>query len=130
MGTSGEVGSHYGPFFIRLAWHCTGSYRTSDGRGGCDGGNIRFPPESDWGANNHLDLAIRMLQPVKDQFGEGLSWGDLIVLAGNTAITEMGGPRINFCGGRSTSNDGSASQKLNNADIYLPGDSFNPEEVR
>jgi len=121
---------HYGPFFIRLAWHCTGSYRTSDGRGGCDGGNIRFPPEKDWGSNKNLDLAIRMLQPIKDKYGVSLSWGDLIVLSGNVAIHMMDGPAIPFCGGRSSSTNGEESEKLDNTEIYLPGDTFDPEKVR
>jgi len=111
---------HHGPYIVRLAWHCAGTYRSTDGRGGCDGASITQAPVRDWGDNAGLPELINALKPIKEKYP--LTWGDFIVYVGNFVIAEMQGPKVPFCGGRTdfTAEEAAKEASYFNADRFLP----------
>lgn len=103
---------HYGPLFVRLAWHCSGTYRITDGKGGCAGGRLRFSPEASWPDNTNLDKARALLVNIKQKYGDALSWGDLMTLSGTASMWDMGFPVKQWCAGRLDDMTGGASEIL------------------
>uniref|UniRef100_A0A7S4BLV4 Plant heme peroxidase family profile domain-containing protein n=1 Tax=Chrysotila carterae TaxID=13221 RepID=A0A7S4BLV4_CHRCT len=115
---------YYGALFVRLAWQSASTFRVTDYLGGANGARIRFSPQADWPENAGLDQAIALLKPVKDKYGDKLSWADLIVLAGTTALKSAGAKVEPFCGGRTDASEGSGSEHLQSTIVGDISESF------
>lgn len=116
----------YGPLYVRLAWQCFNTFRQTDYQGGCNGARIRFSPQKDWSANSYMDLALDLLQPIKNAYGEKLTWADLIVLAGTTALNDAAlkaGVTLNipFIGGRSDAAEHEVYQTPSELELRVQG---------
>ncbi len=110
---------HYGPFFVRMSWHSAGTYRTADGRGGASSGSQRFAPLNSWPDNVNLDKARRLLWPIKQKYGDAISWADLLILTGNCALESMGFKTFGFAGGREDIWEPEEDIYWGNEDVWL-----------
>jgi len=125
------IGGTYGPLMVRLAWHCAGTYRETDHLGGCNGARIRFEPEIKWGSNTDVQIALDLLEPIQRKY-DGLSWADLIVIAGSTALESMGSLPMPFCPGRVdvTAEEAEIGSQYLDPEIYLDPETATAPRLR